>query len=90
MNRRGVRLNRLDVSEINSHGDGAGSFSRALLSELNETFAIEFREPEAPKSSLEEGEARGLRPPDALADFLEVFAMDPNEIAECPRLAAAD
>ncbi len=83
VNGRGVAQDRLDVSEINSQGNGTGALSCAFLSELNETFAIEFRKSQSSKPTFEEGETRGFGAPDALADLLEVSAMKPDEIPEC-------
>jgi hypothetical protein len=90
VNGRGVAQDRLDVSEINSQGNGTGALSCAFLSELNETFAIEFRKSQSSKPTFEEGETRGFGAPDALADLLEVSAMKPDEIPECPRFPAGD
>jgi hypothetical protein len=86
----GVGEDRFDVSEIDSQRYGTCSFARALLSEMDQRLAIELLKPQSSKASLKEIKARGLGPPDALAYFLEVFAMKANEIAECPGLAAAD
>jgi len=60
------------------------------LSLEGRTVAVKFRKPEPPESLLQESEARGLGAPNALTDLLKVIAMQPNEIAKCPRLAAAD
>jgi hypothetical protein len=85
-----VAQDRLDVSEINSQSNGTSTFSSASLSELNEMFTIEFRNPQSTKPAFEEGQTGSLGAPDALADLLEVSAMKPDQIAKRPRFLAGD
>lgn len=81
MNGCRVREDRLDVSEVHGQSDRAGAFAGAFFAELDQPFAVEFRQPQTPEPSLEKSETRSLGPANALSYFLQVIAVKSNEFS---------
>ena len=89
VNRRRVRQNGLDISQINSDSDGTCAFARPFFSKLDEPPAIKFRDPQPPQPVLKKGEAGRLGSSNGFAYLLKVFAMQLNQISECFRVPRA-
>ena len=82
MNRRRVRQNGLDISQIDSDRDRTRAFSSPLLSKLDEPPAIKFRDPQPPQPVLKKGEAGRFGSSGAFAYLPQVFAVQPDQIAD--------
>ena len=76
-----VGENRFNVSQIDPESDWPSPFPGSILPELDQAFAIEFRQPETPKLPLEERKAGRFGTPDPLAYFTEIVPMLSNEVS---------
>ena len=88
MNRRRVREDCLDVSEVYSQRHGAGAFAGALLAELDQSLSTKFCKAKPAEPSLKKNQAGGLRPTDAFANFLKVVPMEADKVAKAFCVAA--